>query len=94
MSKEIKKVAPLSPGAIEALEAVKNAGADGITIADMKAAGIPANPSQMTALKNRGLIESVQVEIEVVVTQKRKVQKYFLPGMNGGDAVADEVDSE
>lgn len=74
MSKE-KKVAPLSQGALDALEMLKG-NPDGLTIADMKALGLKANSSHLTALRNRGLIESEEVEIEVPVVQKRKVQKY------------------
>ena len=74
MSKE-KKVAQLSQGALDALAMLKE-NQDGLTIADMKALGLNANSSQLTALRNRGLIDSEEVEIEVQVIQKRKVQKY------------------
>ena len=72
-----KTVAPLSDGAKKALALLKEKGA--LTIADMKALGFTnANSSHLTALKRRGLVDSVETEIEVQVIQKRKVQKYFI----------------
>ena len=76
--KKTKKVAELSEGAKTALAMLKEE-PEGLTIADMKNRGFTnANASHLTALKRRGLVDSEQVEIEVVVTQKRKVQKYFI----------------
>ena len=68
---------PLSDGAKKALALLKEKGA--LTIADMKALGFTnANSSHLAALKKRGLVDSVETEIEVQVIQKRKVQKYFI----------------
>lgn len=68
---------PLSEGANKALALLSEKGA--LTIAEMKALGFEnANSSHLTALKKRGLVDSTEVEIEVQVVQKRKVQKYFI----------------
>ena len=68
---------PLSDGANKALALLKEKGA--LTIAEMKNLGFEnANSSHLTALKKRGLVDSVETEIEVQVVQKRKVQKYFI----------------
>lgn len=72
-----KKVADLSEGAKTAL-AMLQQNPKGLTVADMKEKGFSANASHLKALKDRGLATSHEVEIEVVVTQKRKVQKYFV----------------
>ena len=80
--KKTKPVAELSDGAKTALAMLKDE-AEGLTIADMKARGFEnANASHLTALKRRGLVDSVEVEIEVQVIQKRKVQKYFIKEQN------------
>ena len=72
-----KTQTPLSDGAKKALALLKEKGA--LTIAEMKELGFTnANSSHLTALKRRGLVDSEQVEIEVQVVQKRKVQKYFI----------------
>ena len=71
------KIAPLSDGAKKALDLLNEFGS--LTTAEMKTKGFEnANSSHLTALKKRGLIDSEQVEIEVQVVQKRKVQKYFI----------------
>lgn len=68
---------PLSEGANLALKMLTEKGA--LTIAEMKALGFEnANSSHLTALKKRGLVDSTEVEVEVQVVQKRKVQKYFI----------------
>ena len=73
----IKTQNPLSEGANLALKLLTEKGA--MTISEMKESGFEnANSSHLTALKKRGLVDSVEVEIEVQVTQKRKVQKYFI----------------
>lgn len=78
MAEKVRKVAELSEGAKTAL-AMLQTEAEGLTVAEMKTRGFEnANASHLTALKKRGLVDSVEVEVEVVVTQKRKVQKYFL----------------
>lgn len=76
MAKELK---PLSEGALTALQMLKD-NPDGLTVADMKAAGFNANSSFLTALKRRGLVDSVEVEIEVPTVVKRKVQLYKVVG--------------
>jgi len=73
----IKNQTPLSEGAKLALKMLTEKGA--MTISQMKELGFTnANSSHLTALKRRGLVDSVEVEIEVQVVQKRKVQKYFI----------------
>ena len=72
-----KTATPLSDGANKALALLKEFGS--LTIAEMKTKGLEnANSSHLTALKKRGLVDSVEVEVEVQVVQKRKVQKYFI----------------
>lgn len=71
------KVAALSDGAKKALALIKEHGP--LTVAQMKELGFEnANASHLVALKRRGLVDSHEVEVEVVVKQKRKVQKYFV----------------
>jgi len=73
----IKNQTPLSEGANLALKMLTEKGP--LTISQMKELGFTnANSSHLTALKRRGLVDSEQVEIEVQVVQKRKVQKYFI----------------
>lgn len=76
MAKELK---PLSEGAIEALNLLKENG-NGLTIAAMKELGVNANSSHLNALKRRGLVDSEEVEIEVPTVVKRKVQLYKVVG--------------
>lgn len=72
-----KTPTPLSEGALKALQMLKDNGS--LTIAQMKEKGFEnANSSHLTALKKRGLVDSTETEIEVQITQKRKVQKYFI----------------
>ena len=74
---KITKKVELSDGAKKALQLLKDNG--GLTVADMKELGFTnANSSHLTALKRRGLVDSHEVEIEVITKQKRKVQKYFI----------------
>jgi len=76
-TKTTKNQSPLSDGAKKALALLKEFGE--LTIAEMKTKGFEnANSSHLTALKRRGLVDSVETEIEVQVVQKRKVQKYFI----------------
>lgn len=70
-----KKVAPLSPEAVAVFNAMREAG-KALTMEEVKALGINANPAHFTALKNRGYITSEQVEKEVVTVQKRKINEY------------------
>lgn len=73
-----KTQSPLSEGANKALALLKE-NKEGLTVADMKKLGFTnANSSHLVALKRRGLVDSVETEIEVQVVQKRKVQKYFI----------------
>lgn len=75
----------LSAGSIRALELIKE-NPDGLTIAEIKKLGFEdANSSQLTALKKRGLIDSIEVEIEVPAIIKRKVQKYFIKTEKEGE---------
>jgi hypothetical protein len=70
----------LSDGMIKALNLLAKSSENGLTIADMKELGFKeANSSQLTALKKKGLVDSVEVEIEVPAIIKRKVQRYFIP---------------
>ena len=70
-----KKETPLSPKAVEILADLKANGAS--TLAEIKERGIDGvNSSHLTALKNRGLVSSVEVEKEVVTVAKRKVLEY------------------
>ena len=71
-----KQKTPLSEGAKLALATLIANGP--MTIAQMKVLGIDANSSHLTALKNRGLIDSETVEIEVPTITKRKVQLYTI----------------
>ena len=77
MAKQEKK---LSDGALRAYEMLKE-NKDGLTIAEMKELGFTnVNSSHLTALKNRGIVDAVQVEREVVTVVKRKVNVYTLTG--------------
>ena len=71
-----KEKSPLSLGAKEALALLEKYG--DLTIAKMKELGLDANSSHLTALKNRGLITSETIEIEVQTVSKRKVQLYTI----------------
>lgn len=78
-----KKTRPLSDGAKRALEMLKEHG--DLTISGMKELGFDnVNSSHLTALKNRGLVYSEPVEIEVVSVSKRKVQQYIF--LNDNDS--------
>ena len=70
-----KKLAPLSPGAVDALKGLVDNPA---TVADLKAAGIAANPSHLTALIARGYVTAEPVDIEVVTVAKRTVNSYTI----------------
>ena len=72
----MKEKTPLSLGAKSALKLLEEKGA--LTIAQMKELGLDANSSHLTALKNRGLIESETVIVEVPTITKRKVQLYSI----------------
>lgn len=84
-----RKLAPLSAGAQAVYDAMVNAGKP-ITMAELKEAGVNANPAHFTALRNRGLITSEQIEVETVRTVKSKVNEYAL--VDGADL--DEVETE
>lgn len=73
---ETKKVAPLTEGAIRALEALK--GADGPTIMANLNAGLetPVSSAHLTALVRRGLVDAE--EVEVIVESTRKVKAYTI----------------
>jgi hypothetical protein len=76
MSKEtVKKVAPLSETATEILEVLK-ASETPLTLAQIKTVVSGANPAHLVALRSRGLVNSEQVEVEVVKTTKAKVLQY------------------
>ena len=69
------KVNKVSEGALKALEALKTAGT--ATAKDLKDAGLEGlNSAHLVALVNRGLVESTDVEVEVVTVVKRKVKAY------------------
>lgn len=70
-----KTLPELSEGATAAYNLLKDY-PDGLTIAAMKGLGLNANASHLTALKRRGLVDSIEVEIEVPTVVKRKVQLY------------------
>jgi hypothetical protein len=73
-----KKVLPLSPIAVSIFNLMKAEG-KALTLAEVQALGITeANASHFTALRNRGLIASEQIEKEVVTVAKRKVNVYTL----------------
>ena len=72
-----KKETPLSAKAVEILKDLRENGAS--TVAEIKERGIEGvNSSHLTALKNRGLVTSVNVEKEVVTVTKRKVLEYSI----------------
>jgi len=75
-----KKVTKLSEGALKALEILKSS-ESGLTIAEIKEKGFEdVNSSHLTALKNRGIVDTMEVEREVVTVVKRKVNVYTLTG--------------
>lgn len=65
----------------------------GETLAEMKARGLKVNPSVLRALIDRGLVESTQVEKEVVTVVKRNVGFYTLTDA-GRNAAANLGDAE
>jgi hypothetical protein len=77
-----KKIVKLSDGAMKALTMLKTGSA---TANDLKSNGFDdLNSAHLTALVNRGLATTEDVEVEVEVIVKRKVKKYTLTdkGMN------------
>lgn len=70
----MSKQAKLSVGAEQALATLKEHGP--MTLAEMKEILPDVNSSHLTALRNRGLVESEQVEIEIETVVKRKVNSY------------------
>lgn len=70
-----KAQAPLSPKAVEVLEALKTL-PEGATLADLKNVVEGANSAHLTALRSRGMVEAVEVEVETVKVTKSKVLKY------------------
>jgi hypothetical protein len=69
-----KKPAELSAVSLEVLEFLKTN--ESATLAEIKAAIPAVNPSNLTALRNRELVNAVEIEIPVQVTVKRKVLSY------------------
>ena len=81
----MSKKTELSVNSKKAYEMVKES-ENGLTIAEMKEMGFSeANSSHLTALKRRGLVDSVEIEIEVPTVIKRKVQKYFVVNEKEGE---------
>ena len=70
-----KEKTPLSQGSKDALALLKD---KSLTIAQMKELGLNANSSHLTALKNRGLVTSEEIIVEVQTISKRKVQLYSI----------------
>ena len=69
------KVNKVSEGALKALEALKAVGT--ATAKDLKDAGLEGlNSAHLTALVNKGLVESTDTVVEVVTVVKRKVKAY------------------
>jgi hypothetical protein len=77
---KVTKVAKLSEGALGALDTLKVLGAKGaVTAKDLKDAGLEGlNSAHLPALVNRGLVDTADVEVEVVTVVKRKVKAYTL----------------
>ena len=72
----MSKKPELSPKAVEVLNLLK-VHQEGLTVAGLKELGVKdVNSAHLVALKRRGLVESVEVEIEVPTVVKRKVQLY------------------
>lgn len=70
---------PLSPTATEVLEVLTKSDAP-LTLEEVKEFVPNANPSHLTALRNRGLVSSEKVTKEVPTVVKRKVNEYtFVP---------------
>lgn len=71
----MNKKPELSPDARRAYDMLKENGP--LTVAKMKELGFTSvNSAHLVALKKRGLVESVEVEIKVPTVVKRKVQLY------------------
>lgn len=71
----MNKTVKLSAGAVDALKALAVKGT--ATAKDLKDAGLEnLNSAHLTALVNRGYVESHDVEVEVVTVVKRKVKAY------------------
>ena len=66
---------PLSPVSQEALDFLKGR-TEPTIMAEIEVKDL--NSANLTALKNRGLIEAVQVTVEVPTVVKRKVNAYSL----------------
>ena len=72
----MSKKPDLSPKAVEVFNLLK-VHQEGLTVAGLKELGVEGvNSAHLVALKKRGLVESVEVEIEVPTVVKRKVQLY------------------
>ena len=72
------KLAKLSEGALNALEAIKTAG-KGVTASELKELGLEGlNSAHLKALENRGLVTAVEIEKEIVTVVKRKVKEYTI----------------
>ena len=86
-----KKVTELSPKAKEILAHLKENGKS--TIAEMKEHGLDGvNSSHLTALRNRGLVTSEQVEKEIVTVSKRKVLEYSVIADSETETAETETD--
>lgn len=71
------KVNKLSEGASKVLEALKEVGT--ATAMELKEKGLDKlNSAHLTALVNRGLAVSKDVQVEVVTVVKRKVKAYTI----------------
>ena len=66
---------PLSEKSLLALQALRGAN-EPVVMAELGVEGI--NSANLTALVNRGLVEAVQVVVEVPTVVKRKVNAYTL----------------
>lgn len=70
----MSKQAKLSDGAVRALAVLKEKGS--ATLAEIKEEFPEVNSSHLTALRNRSLVKTEQIEIEVPTVTKRKVNLY------------------
>lgn len=69
------KIRKVSAGSFEALKALKEV--ESATAKDLKDAGLEdLNAAHLTALVNRGFVDSIDVVMEVPTIVKRKVKLY------------------
>lgn len=69
-----KRIAPLSQLSVDVLNALKTV--ENATIAELKSIVPNVNSANLKALRERNLVEAVEIEIEVLVPVKRKVLRY------------------